>query len=331
MQAIVQHRYGGPEVLGLAELERPAPGPGEVVVGVRASALFFGDWRAMRGSPFVIRFATGLRRPRNPVPGMDLAGVVEAVGAGVDDLQVGDEVFGWAAGSLAESVRAPSTQLARMPAGQSFEAMAAVPEAAMTALQGLRDHGRVQPGQCVLVIGASGGVGTFAVQIAKALGATVTGVASDRNLGLVRSIGADDVVDYTRVDVTRQSARYDVIFQAAGTHSPMALRRILTPEGTLVLSNGQGRLAGIDRIIAATLLNPFVRQRLVVFVTRENRDDLLAVRDLVASGAVRAVVDRTYRLPDAAEAMRYVEAGHTQGKVVITTTAAGAAVGATGA
>ncbi len=323
MQAIVQHRYGGPEVLGVEELERPTPGPGLVLVRVRASAIFFGDWRLMRGSPFVIRFATGLRRPKNPVPGLDLAGVVEAVGDGVEDLRPGDEVFGWAAGSLAEYALTPATQVAPKPAGLSYEEAAAVPEAAMTALQGLRDHGRVQPGQRVLVIGASGGVGTFAVQIAKALGATVTGVASTRNLDLVRSIGADAVVDYTRDDVTRLDDRYDVIFQGAGTQSPMALRRILTEDGTLVLSNGQGRLAGIDRILAATLLNPFVRQRLVVYVTHENRDDLLAVRDLIDAGAVRPVIDRTYPLADAAEAMQYLEAGHTRGKVVITGTAVG--------
>jgi 2-desacetyl-2-hydroxyethyl bacteriochlorophyllide A dehydrogenase len=326
MQAIVQHRYGGPEVLRLEDVQRPAPGPGEVLVRVHASSIFFGDWRLMRGSPFIMRLATGLRRPRNPVPGLDLAGSVEAIGDGVTEIAPGDEVFGWAAGSLAEFVCTPASQLVRKPATLSFEEAAAVPEAAMTALQGIRDHARVEAGQRVLVIGASGGVGTFAVQIAKALGATVTGVASTRNLELVRSIGADDVVDYTHADVTRlDERRYDAIFQAAGTQSPMALRRILTPEGTLVLSNGQGRFAGIDRIIAATLVDPFVRQRLVVFMTRENRDDLLAVRELIESGAVRPVIDRTYRLADAADAMRYLEAGHTRGKIVITPAASEAA------
>jgi NADPH:quinone reductase-like Zn-dependent oxidoreductase len=318
MQAIVQRRYGGPEVLRLEDVPIPTPGAGEVLVAVRASAIYFGDWRVMRGSPFVIRFATGLRRPKQATPGLDLAGVIEAVGEGVDDLAVGDEVFGWTAGSLAEYALTPAANLVRKPAALSFAEAAAVPEAAMTALQGLRDQGRIRAGQRVLVIGASGGVGTFAVQIAKAFGATVTGVASTRNLELVRAIGADDVVDYTHADVTRlDERRYDVIFQAAGTHSPMALRRILAPDGTLVLSSGQGRFAGIDRILAATLLRPFVRQRMAVFVTRENREDLLAVRDLLESGAVRPVIDRTYHLPNASEALRYLEAGHARGKVVI--------------
>ncbi len=318
MQAIVQHRYGSPDVLALREVDRPVPAPGQVLVRVHAASVFFGDWRVMRGSPFVLRFATGLRRPKNPIPGIDVAGVVEEVGAGVTALRPGDEVFGWTAGSLAEYACGDADQFIPKPANLTLAEAATVPEAGMTALQGLRDQGRVGPGQRVLIIGASGGVGTFAVQIAKALGAEVTGVCSTRNLELVRSIGADHVIDYTQADITALDARYDVIFQAAGTDSPGRLRRILTPTGTLVLSNGQGRMAGIDRIVKALVLSPFVRQRLAVFVTKEHRADLEALKSLIEAGKVRPVIDRSYPLRDAPEAVRYLEAGHTQGKVVIT-------------
>jgi NADPH:quinone reductase-like Zn-dependent oxidoreductase len=319
MRAIVQDRYGPPEVLRLEEVATPEPARGEVLVRVRAASIFYGDWRAIRGSPAIIRTATGLRRPRHRIPGIDLAGVVEAVGPDVTGLRVGDGVFGWAHGALAEYACAPAIQLAAKPATLTFEEAAAVPEAGMTALQGLRDAGRVTTGQRVLIIGASGGVGTFAVQIARALGAThVTAVCSTRNVDLVRSLGADEIIDYTREDPTRRAERWDVIFQGAGTVGPNRLRRLLTPTGTLVLSNGQGRAAGIDRIIAATLLSPFVGQRLVAFLTRENEADLLALRDLIESGAVRPVIDRCYPLTESIAAIRYLEAGHTQGKVVIT-------------
>jgi NADPH:quinone reductase-like Zn-dependent oxidoreductase len=318
MQAIVQARYGSPDVLALRDIPRPAPGEGDVLVRVRAASIFFGDWRLIRGTPFVVRFATGLRRPRNAVPGLDVAGVVEAVGANVTRLRPGDEVFGWCAGAFAEFACAPEDHFEAMPSTLSFEEAAAVPEAALTALQGLRDQGRVGPGQRVLVIGASGGVGTFAVQIAKALGAEVTGVCSTRNLELVRSIGADHVIDYTIDDLTRRTERYDVIFQAAGTASPRRLRRLLTSSGTLVLSSGQGRFAGIDRIIAAMLLRPFVRQRMAVYVTNENHADLVTLKDLIEAGRIRPVIDRRFPLPETPDAVRYLEAGHTRGKVVIT-------------
>jgi NADPH:quinone reductase-like Zn-dependent oxidoreductase len=317
MQAIVQRRYGPPDVLALEEIERPVPAAGHVLVRVRAASVFFGDHRMLRGSPFVLRFATGLRRPRQPVPGIDVAGVIEAVGAGVTSLRVGDEVFGWTSGSLAEYTCAPADQVVTKPAGLTFEEAASVPETAMTALQGLRDQGRVTPGQRVLIIGASGGCGTFAVQLAKAFGADVTGVCSTRNLDLVRSIGADHVVDYTREDVVGLGRRFDVIYQAAGTDSPRRLRRILEPTGTLVLSNGSGRFAGIDRIIQAVVLSPFVRQRLAVYMTKENRADLLTIRDLLEAGTIRPVIDRTFPLHQAPEAFRYLEAGHARGKVVI--------------
>jgi NADPH:quinone reductase-like Zn-dependent oxidoreductase len=319
MRAIVQDRYGPPEVLRLEEVATPEPARGEVLVRVRAASIFYGDWRAIRGSPAIIRTATGLRRPRHRTPGIDLAGVVEAVGPDVTGLHAGDAVFGWTHGALAEYACAPAIQLVTKPATLTFEEAAAVPEAGMTALQGLRDAGRVTTGQRVLIIGASGGVGTFAVQVARALGAAhITAVCSTRNVDLVRSLGADEVIDYTQEDPTRRSERWDVIFQGAGTVGPNRLRGLLTPTGTLVLSNGQGRVAGIDRIIAATLLSPFVGQRLVVFLTRENEADLLALRDLIESGAVRPVIDRCYPLTESIAAIRYLEAGHTQGKVVIT-------------
>lgn len=318
MRAIVQDRYGSPDVLRLDEVPAPEPGAGEVLVRIHAASIFFGDWRAVRGSPAIIRTATGLRRPKHRTPGIDLAGVVESVAPDVADLAVGDRVFGWGHGALAELAAVPAHQLVTMPTGLTFEEAAATPEAAMTALQGLRDAGRVAPGQRVLVIGASGGIGTFAVQIARALGATVTAVCSARNIDLVRSIGAERVIDYTREPFESWPGPYDVIFQAAGTTSPNRLRRLLTPAGTLVLSNGQGRAAGIDRILKASILDPFVGHRLVVFLTREKRADLLAARDLIEAGSVRPVIDRGYALADSAEAFRYLEAGHTRGKVVIT-------------
>lgn len=317
MKAIVHRRYGPPDVLSLEDLPSPEPGPGEVRVRVRAASVFAGDWHLVRGAPFFVRFATGLRRPRNPIPGIDLAGIVDAVGAGVGGLQVGDEVLGFAKGSLAELVCVPADNLVRRPANLSLEEAATVPEAGLTALQALRDQGRVRAGQRVLIIGASGGVGTFAVQIAKALGAEVTGVCGPGGLELVRSIGADRVLDRTRTDVIATGERYDVIVQLAGTTSPWRLRRALAPGGTLVLSSGEGRIAGLDRIVAATLLNPFVRERLAVFVTNENGADLASLVDMIASGQVRPVIDRTYPLAETVAALRHLEAGHARGKIVI--------------
>ena len=317
MQAIVHRRYGPPDLLALEELPAPEPGPGEVRVRVRAASVFAGDVHVVRGTPYFVRLATGLRRPRNQVPGIDLAGTVDVAGPGVTSLQPGDEVFGFAAGSLAQLVCVPAGQLVRRPATLSLEEAATVPEAGITALQGLRDHGRVQPGQRVLVIGASGGVGTFAVQIAKALGAEVTGVCGPTNQDLVRSIGADHVVDYTKVDVTTAGERYDVILQLAGTAGPGRLRRALVPGGTLVLSNGEGRVAGVDRILAAVILNPFVRERLVVFTTKENGTDLATLAGMIEAGLVRPVIDRTYPLAEAGEALRYLEAGHARGKIIL--------------
>jgi NADPH:quinone reductase-like Zn-dependent oxidoreductase len=321
MKAIVRERYGQADILELREIARPRPGAGQVLVSTRAASLFAGDIFVIRGRPLFVRLATGLLRPKNKVPGIDVAGIVEEVGDGVADLRPGDEVFGWSAGTLAESVCDSADHFVTRPSNLSLEQAAVVPEAAMTALQGLRDAGRVQPGQKVLVIGASGGVGSFAVQIAKALGAEVTGVCSDRNVELVRSIGADHVIDYTQGDITSTDGRYDVILQVAGKTAPGRLRRLLSREGTLVLSSGEGRLNGIDRIVKALATSPFVSQRLVTFVTRENRADLLALKELIEAAKVVPVIDRSYRLADAPDAVRYVAAGHTRGKVVITTRA----------
>jgi NADPH:quinone reductase-like Zn-dependent oxidoreductase len=318
MRAIVRDHYGPPESLELRELDVPTPGAGEVLVRVRAASVNFADPLVVRGRPLVVRLATGFRRPRNPVPGVDLAGEVEAIGSGVTRFRPGDPVFGRADGAFAEFAVASQDRLAQKPAILSFDEAAAVPMAGTTALQGIRDHGGVQPGQRVLVIGASGGVGTFAVQIARALGAHVTGVCSTRNLDLVRSIGAEAVIDYARDDYLRGTTRFEVILQVAGTHSPLELRRILSPGGTLVLSSGQGRLAGVDRILKALATSAFVRERLVVFAEKENQEDLLALVQLAESGSLAPVVDRTYSLHDGIAAIRYMEAGHTRGKVVIT-------------
>jgi NADPH:quinone reductase-like Zn-dependent oxidoreductase len=319
MRAIVQERYGPPDaVLRFREVAAPAPRDGEVLVRVRAAAVVVGDWRLVRGSPVVLRLAFGLRRPRQPVPGMDMAGVVEAVGEHVQGLRPGDEVFGRCSGAFAELVRAEADLVVPVPSNATPEQAATIPESGCTALQGLRDHGRVQPGQRVLVIGASGGVGTWAVQIARVLGAEVTGVCSGRSAELVRSLGAHHVIDYATEDVSRGAQRYDVILQLAGTASPARLRRILAPSGTLVLSKGDGRFAGIDRIAMASLLSPFVRQRLVTFLSRATRADLLALRDMVERGQVTPVIDRTYPLAEAAQALRHLEDGHPRGRVVVT-------------
>jgi NADPH:quinone reductase-like Zn-dependent oxidoreductase len=314
MKAIVHRRYGPPESLRLEELERPHVGDDDVLVRVRTVGLNPADWHVMRGTPRVARLMVGLLRPKQLVPGVDVAGVVEEVGAKVTALRPGDEMFGARSGSLAELVVGGKNFLAK-PSGLSFEQAGAVAVAGCTALQALRDKAHLQAGQRVLVNGAAGGVGTFAVQIAKSLGAHVTGVCSTRNVELVRSLGADEVVDYTVDDFTRAAKAYDVVLDLIGNHPPSKIRRILTPSGTAVFIGGE---AGMRRLLAMVFLNVFVGQHLLTFVAKINRDDLAFLGELMESGKVRTVIDRTYPLAETPEAMRYLEDGHAQGKVVIT-------------
>ena len=321
MRAIVQRCYGSPEVLESADVDRPAVGDDDVLVRVRAASVHPGDYFIMTGEPYVVRLAFGLRRPRHPIPGRDLAGVVAAVGKDVADLQPGDEVFGWSTtGTLAEYACVPADQLVRTPANLSAGQAAAVPTSGLTALQALRDIAHVQPGQAVLITGASGGVGTFAVQIAKALGAVVTGVCSTRNMELVRSVGADHVIDYTRTDFTRTGLRYDVIFDSMEAQSLSEVRRALTPTGTLIPNSGRGgRWVGpLGRIVKARARSLFTRQTLRPFLSVGKRQDLLDLAELLEAAHLTPVIDRTYPLSEAAEALRYVGAGHTRGKVVVT-------------
>jgi NADPH:quinone reductase-like Zn-dependent oxidoreductase len=322
MRAVAQRRYGTPDVLEYTEIDMPPVGDGDVLVRVRAAAVHPGDYFLMTGVPYVVRLAFGLRRPRNGIPGRDVAGRVEAVRRNVSGLEPGDEVFGWSTtGTLAEYTCAPADNVARKPASLSMEQAAAVPTSAFTALQALRDIANVQPGQTALVTGASGGVGTFAVQIAKAtLGAEVTGVCSTRNVDLVRSLGADHVIDYTRTDFTRTGQRYDVILDNVEAQPLSAARRALTPTGTLIPNNGEGgRWVGpLGRIVKARVLSLFTRQTLRPFLSREKRQDLLALSELIETGKLTPVIDRTYRLSQAAAALQYVGEGHTQGKVVVT-------------
>ena len=321
MRAAVQHRYGPPSVLEVREVGIPSPGRGDVLVRVHAAAVHPGDYFVMTGEPYVVRLVFGLRRPRHGIPGRDLAGVVAAVGGDVTTLRPGDEVFGWSTtGTLAEYACVPADHLASLPANLSVVAAAAVPTSALTALQALRRIADVRPGQTVLVTGASGGVGSFAVQIAKALGAEVTGVCSTGNVELVRSLGADHVVDYRTTDFTRAETRYDVILDNVEAQPLAAVRRALTPTGILIPNSGRGGrwLGPLGRIVRARLLSLFTRQRLRPFTSVEKREDLLALADLITAGQVTPVLDRTYPLDDAADALRHVATGHARGKVVVT-------------
>jgi NADPH:quinone reductase-like Zn-dependent oxidoreductase len=317
MKAIVQDRYGSAEVLEARDIAKPEIGDTEVLVRVHAASIHVGDWILMTGSPFIMRLATGLRRPKNPVPGSDVAGTVEAVGKDVTTVRPGDEVFGWASGAFAEYAHATEDQFVKKPANLSFEEAASVGVSATTALQLLRDNGKVQPGQKVLINGASGGVGTFAVQIAKALGAEVTGVSSTKNLEMVRSIGADHVIDYTRDDFTTGTERYDLILDNVGNHSMAQTRRALTPGGMLI-SNGGGHVDGkLGRTVRTMLASMLVRQQAGPSVKTQNHDDLVALKGLVEAGKVRPVIDRTYPLTQTPEAIDHVAAGHARGTVVI--------------
>jgi len=322
MEAITQDRYGGLGVLKLRDIDRPLPEDDEVLVRVRAAGLDRGVWHVMAGLPYLIRFiGFGLRRPKVRVRGMDVAGTVEAVGGNVTRFRPGDEVFGWCDGSFAEYACAPEDHFQPKPAALSFEQAAVVPISGFAALQALRDQGEVQPGQKVLVIGAAGGVGSYAVQLAKAFGAEVTGVCSTAQAELVRSLGADHVIDYTREDVTDGTRRWDLIIDTAGHRSLSRLRRALTPHGTLVIvgSEGRGRwLGGFDRNLRAVALSRFVGQRLRMLSSKPRPDDLESLRELIEAGKVAPAVDRTYPLRQVPEAMRYLVEGHGGGKIAIT-------------
>lgn len=321
MKAIAQEEFGPPDVLELKEVDKPAVGDGEVLVRVRAAGANPYDWHFMRGLPYIARPQAGWRRPKNPILGSDIAGEVEAVGKDVTRFRPGDRVYGFVGhGGFAEYVSVAEDVLGLMPANLDFEQAAAVPLAAMTALQGLRDVGEIQAGENVLIVGASGGVGTFAIQLAKSFGARVTGVCSTMNVEMVRSLGADDVIDYTEEDFTRGSARYDLIFQVAGTASPANCRRALSPKGRLVLSSGdsKGRVIGpMDRVIKAAVLSPFVSQSLRLLSVKGSSEDLTILSGLIEAGEVSPVIDKTYSLTDTPEAIRYLETGRARGKLVI--------------
>jgi NADPH:quinone reductase-like Zn-dependent oxidoreductase len=324
MKAIVQDAYGTEDVLEYRDIDKPVPKDDEVLVRVRAAGLDRGVWHVMTGLPYLVRVVVptmGLGRPKVPVRGMDLAGQVEAVGGRVTRFQPGDAVFGWTDGSYAEYASVPEDQLVPMPANLGFERAAAVPISGLAALQGLRDVGEIQAGQRVLVIGAAGGVGSFAVQLAKAFGAHVTGVGSTSQLDLIRSLGADEVVDYTRDDVTDGSRHWDLILDTAGHRSLSQLRRALIARGTLVIvgSEVRGRwMGGFDRNLRAVALSRLVGQRLRMLSSTPRQDDLQTLQELIETGKVTPVVDRTFPLPETPEAIRHLLRGHGRGKIVIT-------------
>jgi NADPH:quinone reductase-like Zn-dependent oxidoreductase len=318
MKAIVQDRYGTEDSLKLGDVDKPQIGYSDVLVRVQAASVHVGDWMLMNGVPKFMRLVTGLRRPKNRVPGTDIAGTVEAVGKDVTKVSVGDEVFGWCTGGFAEYARASENQVVPKPANLTFEQAAAVGVSATTALQQLRDEGKIQPGQQVLINGASGGVGTFAVQIAKAFGAEVTAVCSTRNVDMVRSIGADYVIDYTKEDYTKGGPRYDFILDNVGNHSLSENRRALTPNGRL-LPNGGGHSGGaLGNLIKAHLSAFFIRQQARPAIKFQNPADLVALKTLVEKGKIKPVIDGTYPLAETARAVGHVGDGHARGTVVIT-------------
>jgi NADPH:quinone reductase-like Zn-dependent oxidoreductase len=316
MKAIVYHQYGSPDVLQFKDVEKPTPNDNEVLVKVHAASANPADWHLMRAEPFLARLANGLLKPKNTKLGADVAGQVEAVGSNVTRLQVGDEVFGEMSlkelGGFAEYVCAPEELLALKPARMTFEQAAAVPLAAFTALQGLRDKGQIQPGQRVLINGASGGVGTFAVQIAKSFGTEVTGVCSTRNLDMVRSIGADHVIDYTQADFTQTGQRYELIFDAVGNRSVSDYKRALSHNGICSVAG----FTSLSRLFQIMLLGG--KKVGMMKTAKANKEDLVFIKELLEAGKVVPVIDRCYPLAETAEAIRYLETGHARGKVVIT-------------
>lgn len=322
MKAIVYEGHGSPDILRYEEVEKPAPAGGEVLIKVRAASVNPLDRGMIRGGPFLVRALFGLyalvtRAPKLKRPGVDLAGVVESIGGSVTQFKPGDEVFGSCRGTFAEYACAAESRLAMKPPNVTFEQAAAAPVAASTALQGLRDKGNIRPGQKVLVNGAAGGVGTFAVQIAKSFGAEVTGVCSTRNVEMVRSIGADGVVDYTREDFTKGARRYDLILDCISNHTLRACGRVLAPEGVCVVAGVKDVGAILPRMLGAPVLSRLGGRKFVVFLARIRKDDLNVLRELMESGKVTPVIDRRYGLSETAEAVRYLEAGHARGKVLI--------------
>ena len=323
MKAIVRERYGPPDVLELRDVEIPTIDDDSILVRVRAAAINAYDWHMMRGRPSLVRIVAGLRKPKSSAMGVDVAGQVEAVGKNVTQFRPGDEVFGSRSGSLAEYVRGTSQSfLVPKPARLTFEQAAAVPMAASTALQGLRNKGQIKPGQKVLINGASGGVGTFAVQIAKALGAHVTAVCSTRNVEQARSLGADEVIDYTKEDFTRSGRRYDLILDIAASGSLSSRRRVLEPSGILVgvgsADTRYGVMSILGGLVEAAVLSRFGKQKMPFFLAKNSKEDLMVLTELIETGKIRPVIDRTYPLRETAEAIRYLETGHARAKVVIT-------------
>lgn len=315
MKAIVQNGYGSPEVFALTKIDRPVIRNGDVLVRVHAAALHAGDCFVMRGAPYLVRMVAGWPKPKNYVPGFDVAGHVEAVGKNVKRLQPGDEVFGACNGACAEYACAKEGMFVLKPGSLTFEQAAAVPTSALAALHGLRDAGKIQPGQQVLINGASGGVGTFAVQIAKAFGAEVTGVCSTRNVDMVRAIGADHVIDYTQEDFTKGGARYHLILDQVANHSLSDCRRALTSQGTHIPNSGNN---GIGFAVKALLLSLFVRQQGRPYLSIPKIEDLIVLKELIEAGKVTPVIDRMYPLSETPEAFRYLDKGHARGKIVIT-------------
>ena len=318
MKAIVQDRYGSEDVLRLQEVDPPIAGDREVLVRVRAASIHLGDRLVMAGRPFLLRMATGLRHPKQPIPGTDVAGTVEALGSGVTRFKVGDEVFGWTSGAFAEFRSIPEDHLAKKPARLSFEQAAAVGVSATVALQLLRDQGQIKPGQNVLINGASGGVGTYAVQIARAFGAKVTGVTSGRNAEMVRSIGADRVIDYAKADFTKGTERYDFILDNVGNHTAREMRQVLTPTGLLQPNGGGHTGGGLWSVIRDTITSVLIRGQGRPSVKFQNAADQAALVELIEAGKVTPVLDRTFTLAETADALRYVGTARARGTVVIT-------------
>jgi NADPH:quinone reductase-like Zn-dependent oxidoreductase len=319
MKAIVYHNYGSPDVLKCEEIEKPTPGDDEVLIKVRAASLNALDWRMMRGKPVFVRLIIGgLRKPKVTRPGVDMAGQVEAVGRNVTEFKPGDEVFGVCRGAFAEYVCGTEDKLSLKPANISFEEAAAVPVAAITALMGLRDQGHIKPGQKVLVDGASGGVGTFAIQIAKSFGAEVTAVCSTGKVDTAREIGADHCIDYTREDFTQSGQRYDLIIAANAYHSIFDYRRALAEDGIYVMAGAGGWTQILQGMLLGPLLSLIGSRKMRFFIAKLNKTDLALLKDLLAAGKIVPVIDRRYPLSEVAEAFRYLEEGHARGKVVIT-------------